>query len=127
MIYRFMFAGYSDNVHSVKILEGHDCYVALSGSAGKVFMYVESRQETVEPEMLATGENLQLYLLSLSISGGVSGGWRSLRDHLSAWTADDLLSGRARRGRDRRYSRCAYDQEYTQSAVARADEYTFCG
>ena len=56
MIYRFMFAGYSDNVHSVKILEGHDCYVALSGSAGKVFMYVESRQETVEPEMLATGE-----------------------------------------------------------------------
>ena len=56
MIYRFMFVGYSDNVHSVKIREGNDCYVALSGSAGKVFMYVESHEKNVEPEMLATGE-----------------------------------------------------------------------
>ena len=56
MIYRFMFVGYSENMQSVKILEGHECYVALSCSSGKVFMYVESHRENVNPDTLADGE-----------------------------------------------------------------------
>lgn len=56
MIYRFMFVGYTDDPSRIKIREGLDCYVALSVNTGKVFMYVETRQETVDPELLADGE-----------------------------------------------------------------------
>lgn len=55
MIYRFMFVGYSGDVNSVKCTGVAACYVALAYEGNKVFMYVESREKTVNPEALASG------------------------------------------------------------------------
>ena len=62
MIYRYMFVGYTKDVHSVKVTEHNKCYVALSSESGRpgtepdiMFMYVESNEETVNPELLADG------------------------------------------------------------------------
>lgn len=61
MIYRFMFVGYSKDVHSVKITADKRYYVSLSYrechecNAYKVYMYVESNEENVSPELLADG------------------------------------------------------------------------
>ena len=56
MIYRFMFVGYSDNINSIQIIANERCYVSLSYSGNKVFMYVEANEEEVNPELLADGE-----------------------------------------------------------------------
>ena len=63
MIYRFMFVGYSKDVKSVKITADNKCYVALSSEVGRpgtktdmVYMYVESNEAVVDPELLADGD-----------------------------------------------------------------------
>ena len=56
MIYRFMFVGYSDDVHSVKCTGDERYYVALTYKDNMVFMYVESNEETVNPDILVSGK-----------------------------------------------------------------------
>lgn len=59
MIYRFLFVGYAEDVHSVMITPDLDCYVALSYKDSKIYMYVESNHECVDPESLVEGELLK--------------------------------------------------------------------
>ena len=59
MVYRFMFVGYTEDVNSVKIVSDSNCYVALSYKDKKVYMYVESNHEYVEPDLLVEGGLLQ--------------------------------------------------------------------
>ncbi len=56
MIYRFLFVGYSDNVRSVKLLPDSAHYAALSCEHGRVFLYAEANEPTVDPDKLAAGE-----------------------------------------------------------------------
>lgn len=55
MISRFLFVGYTDDIHSVTCNDCEECYVALSYKDDMVFLYVESNEQTVNPHLLAGG------------------------------------------------------------------------
>lgn len=56
MIYRYLFVGYSKDVHSVRCTQEPNYYVALACKDNMVFMYVEANEKTVNPDTLAEGE-----------------------------------------------------------------------
>ena len=56
MIYRFMYVGYTQNPQSIKITGGDKNYVALSYKDGQAFMYVESNEPEIDPDLMADGE-----------------------------------------------------------------------
>ena len=56
MIYRFMFVAYSKDVHRVKLVPNDKVYAALSCNHDELYLYVESNEETVDPNQLVEGE-----------------------------------------------------------------------
>ncbi len=58
MIYRSLFMGYAENPEEVCLRKDCSCYGALAFDGNRLFLYVESNEETVDPEMLVDGDLL---------------------------------------------------------------------
>lgn len=56
MIYRSLYMGYSHDPKTVTLKSEIPCYAALAYAEDRVFLYVESNEETVCPEELVSGE-----------------------------------------------------------------------
>lgn len=55
MIYRFLFAGFSEEPEKVILKEHTGCYTALSRHDKWLYLYVEANTDTVDPNLLAEG------------------------------------------------------------------------
>lgn len=55
MIYRFLFAGFSQEPEKVVLKENTGCYTALSRHDRWLYLYVEANTDTVDPDSLAEG------------------------------------------------------------------------